>query len=89
MKRILSITAFLFIGHSFALADNTAQQNKMVVCNKQAEGMKGDERKAFMSSCLKKDKQMTQQEKMVQCNKDAEGMKGDERKAFMSKCLKK
>lgn len=32
----------------------TAQQQKMVDCNKQATGKKGDERKAFMSTCLKK-----------------------------------
>lgn len=32
----------------------TAQQQKMVDCNKQATGKKGDERKAFMSACLKK-----------------------------------
>jgi len=30
------------------------QQNKMKTCNKEAEGKKGDERKAFMSECLKK-----------------------------------
>ncbi|HSB96290.1 MAG TPA: PsiF family protein [Spongiibacteraceae bacterium] len=74
---------------SLAFAENTAQQNKMVTCNKEAEGKKGDERKAFMSDCLKKDKPATQQDKMKQCNKDATGKKGDERKAFMSECLKK
>jgi len=81
----LAIPAF----SSFASAENTAQQNKMVTCNKEAEGKKGDERKAFMSDCLKKDKPVTQQDKMTQCNKDATGKKGDERKAFMSGCLKK
>ncbi len=30
----------------------TAQQNKMVTCNKDATGKKGDERKAFMKECL-------------------------------------
>lgn len=88
MKRIILLAALLFFGHGVVLAGNTAQQNKMVACNKQAEGMKGDERKSFMSTCLKKDKPMTQQEKMKQCNKDADGKKGDERKAFMSQCLK-
>jgi len=29
------------------------QQNKMKKCNADAKGMKGDERKKFMSSCLK------------------------------------
>lgn len=32
-----------------------AQQEKMKGCNVEAKGMKGDERKAFMSKCLKKD----------------------------------
>jgi hypothetical protein len=32
----------------------TAQQQKMKDCNVQAKGMKGADRKKFMSSCLKK-----------------------------------
>ncbi|WP_374693363.1 PsiF family protein [Acidithiobacillus sp. AMEEHan] len=32
----------------------TAQQEKMKTCNARAKGMKGEQRKAFMSSCLKK-----------------------------------
>jgi hypothetical protein len=62
----------------------TAQQQRMTECNKKAAGMKGDERKAFMSSCLKD----TPQDRMAKCNKEATGMKGDERKKFMSECLK-
>jgi hypothetical protein len=31
----------------------SAQQNKMATCNKEADGKKGDERKKFMSECLK------------------------------------
>jgi len=31
----------------------TAQQQRMTDCNKQADGKKGDDRKTFMSSCLK------------------------------------
>jgi hypothetical protein len=30
-----------------------SQQERMKACNTKAEGMKGDERKTFMSSCLK------------------------------------
>src|SRR5688572_17195530 len=62
----------------------TAQQEKMKTCNAEAAGMKGDDRKAFMSKCLS----ATRQEKMTKCNKDAGDKKGDERKAFMSECLK-
>jgi hypothetical protein len=67
----------------------TAQQTRMATCNKEATGKKGDERKAFMKSCLSGDKPATQQDKMKTCNVDAKGMKGDERKKFMSGCLKK
>ena len=66
----------------------TKQQSKMAECNKSAEGKKGDERKAFMKSCLS-DKKAAQQNKMTSCNKDATGKKGDERKAFMKDCLSK
>ena len=69
-----------------------SQQERMKACNSQAGDKKGDERKAFMSSCLKGGgvMPMTQQEKMKKCNADAssKALKGDERKAFMSTCLK-
>ena len=58
--------------------------------------MKGEERKAFMSKCLRAEgdkpsaKQAAQQDKMKSCNAQAskKALKGDERKAFMSDCLK-
>ena len=60
----------------------------MKECNADAGDKKGDERKKFMSSCLK-DKQKAQQERMKSCNKEAgdKKMKGDDRKAFMKDCL--
>jgi hypothetical protein len=72
----------------------TVQQQKMSSCNAQAKDkdMKGDDRKKFMSECLKAapSKQAAQQQKMKDCNKEAgdKKMKGDDRKAFMSGCLK-
>lgn len=91
---LLALT-LLFSVQGFAAT--TAQQEKMKTCNADAttKALKGDERKAFMSTCLKADsnaKAMTpQQEKMKTCNADAttKALKGDERKAFMSSCLKK
>lgn len=72
--------------------DLTPQQQRMSTCNSQATGKKGDERKTFMSSCLKGEApaKATQQDKMKSCNKDAsaKSLKGDERKSFMSTCLK-
>ena len=64
------------------------QQTKMAECNKDAGEKKGDERKAFMKTCLTS-KKVAQQEKMKACNADpkAKATKGDERKAFMKSCL--
>ena len=100
MKKLLSLLALgLSLSLGVAHADEekkapTAQQNKMGMCNKDAEGKKGDERKAFMKECLSNkpasaaaSAPATQQDKMKSCNKDAEGMKGDDRKAFMKTCL--
>ena len=91
-------TLLLFVGTAWAQDKQTPQQERMKSCNAQAskKGMKGDERKAFMSNCLsadgkKGDQKMTaQQQKMKSCNAQAskKALKGDERKAFMSDCLK-
>ncbi|MBL8382005.1 MAG: PsiF repeat protein [Burkholderiales bacterium] len=91
-KLITSLLLALPLAASPALAQDKKepgkQQSKMAECNKAAEGKKGDERKAFMKSCLS-DKKKAQQDKMKACNKDAAGKKGDERKAFMKDCLSK
>ena len=96
MKQLLSLAALgmaLALGSAHAAEEKapTKQQTKMGTCNKEATGMKGDERKAFMKSCLsnKPEAEATQQSKMKTCNAEAAGKKGDERKAFMSECLKK
>ena len=89
----LALGLALATGTAFA-AEPTAQQNKMKTCNADAKAkdLKGDERKAFMSSCLsaKVDGKTAQQNKMKTCNAEAktEALAGDERKAFMSSCLK-
>jgi hypothetical protein len=99
--RALTLALFVFsLGVTpFAMAA-PAQQNKMKVCNDQAntkgfgEG-KGDERKVFMKECLSAKSEKggsnkgTQQNKMKTCNKEAgdKKLKGDERKTFMSECL--
>ena len=102
MKKLmaLAITSAFVLASAPALAadapkDQTApnaQQQRMKDCNAKAGDKKGDERKAFMSTCLSgKDAppgKMTQQEKMKACNAKAGDKKGDERKAFMSDCLK-
>ncbi|MEO6624131.1 MAG: PsiF family protein [Burkholderiaceae bacterium] len=92
MTKLLSLIAVgvvLSFGTAYAQdKPKTEQQSKMVICNKDAGDKKGDERKAFMKTCLSA-KKVTQQSKMTTCNKDAGEKKGDERKKFMSECLKK
>ena len=76
-----------------ASAPMSKQQSKMGDCNAEAKDKKGDERKAFMKTCLaaKPTAPATQQSKMKSCNADpkAKATKGDERKAFMKECLSK
>ncbi|MBS7557546.1 phosphate starvation-inducible protein PsiF [Pseudomonas protegens] len=96
MLRIpLLMVGLLLCSQGFAA---TAQQNKMTTCNAEAtaKALKGDERKAFMSTCLKAAPAAaatpsTPQERMKSCNATAttQALKGDARKAFMSDCLKK
>ena len=95
MKQLITTLAFAcaaLAGSAYAAdapaKEPTKQQTKMGECNKEAGEMKGDERKAFMKTCLSAKKQ-TQQEKMKSCNTEAAGKKGDERKAFMKECLSK
>ncbi|MEN0616337.1 PsiF family protein [Klebsiella indica] len=87
-------------GASAAEKTLTPQQQKMSACNKAAssKSLKGDERKTFMSNCLKKNattqdgKTLTpQQQKMRDCNSQAtrQSLKGDDRSKFMGTCLKK
>jgi psiF repeat len=96
MKKILSLLVFglaLSFGAAHAADDaKTPQQNKMATCNKDAADKKGDERKAFMKTCLSAKPEAAaggQQNKMKTCNADtkAKTLKGDERKAFMKECL--
>ena len=105
MKKLL-ISLCLAVGFAsptFAADEKapTAQQSKMATCNKEAgeKALKGDERKKFMSECLKgkapepAKEAAAPKEKltpMATCNKAAgeKSLKGDERKKFMSACLK-
>jgi psiF repeat len=80
-----------------AAAENS-QQAKMTTCSADAKskGITGDQRKAFMKTCLSAtpggdSKALnSQQQKMKDCNVGAKAKKlsGSERKTFMSNCLK-
>lgn len=102
MKKLIALACLGFAVSAPVFAG--AQQDKMKGCNMEAKAgeFKGDERKAFMSKCLKKDYVLkggaaakpeaaaSQQDRMKSCNVDAKAkeLKGDERKAFMKTCLK-
>ena len=86
---------FALVAAQAVVAENS-QQEKMTSCNADAssKGLKGDDRQAYMKSCLSKSpsksaKGNSQQQKMTDCNADAtgKGLKGDDRKAFMKTCL--
>jgi hypothetical protein len=106
MKTFLAVLSCMLVAAApLALAQDKSkapseaqkkQQERMAACNKQAADKKGEERKKFMSGCLKgggaapSAKQKAQQDKMADCNKQAnmKNMKGDTRKTFMGSCLK-
>ncbi len=56
MKKFISLLVFgMAMSIGLAHAEEKAkspQQNKMAMCNKQAVGKTGDERKGFMKTCL-------------------------------------
>jgi len=79
-----------------AWSAENSQQTKMTTCNADAKTKRltGDDRKAFMKSCLSADAPApatgnSQQQKMKTCNSDAtaKGLNGDDRKAYMKTCL--
>ena len=106
MNPVISLSACLMLAWALitpSLGYAGAQQNKMKTCNAEADAKglsgegKGDDRKAFMKTCLsakpakpnKRDSSTSQQNKMKNCNVEAtaKSLTGDERKAFMKTCL--
>ncbi|HVG01494.1 MAG TPA: PsiF family protein [Nitrospira sp.] len=103
MKPTVSLLSGLMLAAVLAtppLSYAGAQQNKMKTCNAEADAKglsgegKGDDRKAFMKTCLsakaaKREGGASQQSKMKSCNVEAtaKSLAGDERKAFMKTCL--
>ncbi|MEO6624473.1 MAG: PsiF family protein [Burkholderiaceae bacterium] len=72
--------------------ERSPQQNKMAMCNKEATGKTGGERKDFMKACLSAKKDaggIQQQARLKVCSDEASKRKGDDRKAFIGECLKK
>ena len=74
-------------------ADTTAktpnsQQEKMKTCNESAGDKKGDERKAFMKTCLSAKPPAKAESKMAMCNKKTAGLAKEERAKAQSECMK-
>ena len=89
MKRLLALAMIgVFAAVATPAFAENAQQERMKTCNAKAGDKKGDDRKAFMKTCLSAEKK-TYDNKMGACNTQSKGMKGDERKKFMSECMKK
>lgn len=92
MKHVLiavALTAAFATAHAQApTRELTSQQKLMGTCNKEATGLKGDERKKKMSTCLA-DGRKRQQEVMKACATQNKGKKGDEYKAAQKECLSK
>ena len=65
----------------------TPQQEKMKTCNAQAGDKKGDERKAFMKTCLSA-APAKPESKMAMCNKKTAGMNKEDRAKAQSECMK-
>ncbi len=101
MKKLFAtvIAATFALSAVPAFAAN-AQQEKMKTCNKEAadKALKGDERKKFMSECLKAGAPaaaeapaagpLSGKDAMKACMAAAKGKKGDEFKKFKADCLK-
>jgi len=94
MKTLIALTlAGLFACTTAFAADKAAdakmtpQQEKMKSCNAEAAGKTGDERKAFMKTCLSA-KPAKKESKIAMCNRKTAGMKGEERAKAQSECMK-
>jgi len=89
MKNLLAgmmVGAFAIVATPVFAADNP-QQIKMKDCNIKAADKKGNDRKAFMKTCLSA-KPMKAESRISMCNKRTAGMKGDERSRAQSDCMR-
>ena len=88
MKKLLVLAfAAALVAAAPAFAADNPQQTKMKTCNTEAGDKKGDERKAFMKTCLSA-KPVKAESRMSMCNKKTAGMAKDERAKAQSECMK-
>jgi hypothetical protein len=93
----LALVALFACGSAFAADTKTtdakttdgknAQQEKMKMCNEKAGDKKGDERQAFMKTCLSS-KPEKPKSKMAMCNEKTKGMSKADADKARSECMK-
>ena len=99
MKSLLVLTLAGLFACGTAVAADTAtdttkpaatnsQQDKMKECNTKAGDMKGDDRKAFMKTCLSATPAAKPQNKMAECNAKTKGMSKADADKARSDCMK-
>jgi psiF repeat-containing protein len=92
---VLAAAALLACGSVYAADTKTdtktdakmSQQDKMKMCNEQAGDKKGDDRKAFMKTCLSA-KPEKAKSKMAMCNEKNKGMSKADADKTRSECMK-
>lgn len=82
-----------------AQSSTASQEDKAKACNDLADkrGLKGQDRKTFMQSCLNKTANsgsggnVSQQDKATACKNlaDKKGLKGEDRRSFVKACMNK
>jgi Ni/Co efflux regulator RcnB len=99
MKKLITavLLSAAFAAPSFAashaaaapMADKkpTAQQGKMATCNKDAGDKKGDERKAFMKTCLSAKPAAAAASPACEKSADEKKLAGAARKSHIKKCM--
>jgi hypothetical protein len=93
MSRFLALAAAALLACGSVHAADTktdakmSQQDKMKMCNDQAGDKKGDERKAFMKTCLSA-KPEKPKSKMAMCNEKTKGMSKADADKARSECMK-
>jgi hypothetical protein len=95
MKKLISLMALAFafsmsmspLVHAADGDAKTAQQSKMGACNKDAEGKKGDERKAFMKDCLSAKKEAAGPAAACEKASAEKKLAGAAKTSFEKKCL--
>jgi len=98
MKKLLGLALLAVFACGSALAADTtktttdgknAQQEKMKMCNEKAGDKKGDERQAFMKTCLSaKPAAEKPKSKMAMCNEKTKGMSKADADKARSECMK-